>query len=133
MDNEYHLRSQYATLPNDKHRKARVVPLDLNPLVGSTVTVDGYSRVYELGDASILRVHQAVATVSTDDTLDTVIQTSKDGTTWYTAGAFTQVTADAASEYKDVPVNRFVRLLFNVGGAAAISIGGVVITAEAVY
>lgn len=107
------------TMKNGRHADTEEVVL--NPSA-ALISVDEYTAARELGDRSTLRLTLAVTAVSTDDTLDVVIETSDDGVTWYTAGSFTQATA-ATTERKIFMVSRFVRALFNVGGASAVSIG----------
>jgi len=96
----------------------------LDPLV-SPLTIDGKSAVVEMGSKRALYLNLVIASVSTDDTLDVTVETSNDGTNWYSAGAFTQATSAGGAplnQRKMFVVDRFVRADFNVGGAAAISI-----------
>jgi hypothetical protein len=97
------------------------VDLNLNPLE-SPITVDGYSAVVELpGDQTVARLRLLTTSVSTSDVCDVTIQTSADGTTYYTAGTFTQIatTIDATwDQRKDFIVNRYVRAHYNLTGAS---------------
>lgn len=95
-------------------RWADTTDLDLSP--AAEVTEDGYSDPVELGDRAVARLTlAATAATGTDPTLDVTIQTSSDGTTYYDAGAFTQLTA-TGSEQKLFMLDRWVRAHFEVGG-----------------
>lgn len=123
------MTSRVITSGPDAGRFINAKPLNLNPLEGSAVTVDGYSAVVELGDARVARLKLDVTAVSTDDTLDVNVETSSDGITWYTSGSFTQATG-VTSEQKLFMLDRFVRAHYNVGGSdvsiAATLVGEVV-------
>jgi hypothetical protein len=97
-------------------RAADTQDIDLSPLEGAAVTVDGYSAVLELGDRRVARLVLDVTSVSSGDTVDVTVQTSRDGVTYYTAGTFTQVTA-AGTERKLFMLDRYVRAYFDVGGS----------------
>lgn len=85
-------------------------------VASAIIAATGTGDSFYVGDCGTLRLTLTCTAVSgTSPTLDTVIQTSKDGTTWYTAGTFTQITA-AASERKCVAVDRWVRLSHTIGG-----------------
>lgn len=96
---------------------ADTIDLKLNPLEGAAVTTDGYSAIVEVGDRAIARLVLDATVVSSGDTVDVTVQTSRDGVTFYTSGTFTQVTAVSA-ESKVFLLDRFVRAHFNVTGAA---------------
>lgn len=97
-------------------RYADTEEISLNPLEGAAVTTDGYSDVLELGDRGVARLTLDATSVSSGDTLDVTVQTSRDGVTYYTAGTFTQVTAQGA-ESKLFMLDRFVRAHYNVTGS----------------
>lgn len=105
------------TMQNGRH--ADTLDVILNPIEGAALTVDGKSRVVELGDRGVLRLRLLCTSVSAADTLDVTIETSRDGVTWYSAGTFTQVTDAAQQDQRKVfAVDRFVRADFNVGGSS---------------
>lgn len=101
-------------------RYADTVAINLNPLEGASLTIDGKSAIVELGDRGVVRLRLLTTACSTGDTLDVTIETSNDGVTFYSAGTFTQVT-DAlgapADQRKTFVLDRFVRADFNVGGS----------------
>jgi hypothetical protein len=69
-----------------------------------------------VADKGTARLLLAVTAASgTTPTLDVVIQTSHDGTTWRTAHTFTQATA-TGTQRASFPVDRFVRATWTVGG-----------------
>jgi hypothetical protein len=82
----------------------------------AALTEDGNSASLELGDRAVARLTLAATAVSAGDTLDVTVQTSRDGTTWYTSGTFTQVTT-TGSETKCFLLDRFVRAAYNVTGS----------------
>lgn len=55
------------------------------------------------------------AATGTTPTLDVTVQTSRDGSTWYTAGTFTQATA-TGTQRKTFALDRYVRLAWTIGG-----------------
>lgn len=95
-------------------RWADTIALDLSP--AAPIAVDGYSAAVEVGDYAVARLALTATSVSPSDVLDVTLQTSHDGTTWYTAGTFTQVTANG-TERKCFAVDRFVRAHYNVTGS----------------
>lgn len=95
-------------------RWANTIALDLSPT--AAVAVDGTTPAVELGDHAVARLVLAVTSVSSGESLDVTIETSSDGTTWYTAGAFTQVTA-TGTERKVFPIDRYVRAKYDVTGS----------------
>lgn len=94
---------------------ADVEDISLPPIEG-TLTIDGLSRVVELGDRATLNLVLAVSAVSASDTLDVTIEGSADKTNWYALGTFTQVSAPG-TERKAFPADRYVRANFNVTGS----------------
>jgi hypothetical protein len=84
-----------------------------------TVTAAAYGPVTELGDRSKLRAKLVVTAKSgTMTSLDVSIETSQNGTDWYTAVAFTQVGDSAtATERKVCAVDRFVRVKYVIVGS----------------
>lgn len=97
-------------------RWADTVALDLSP--SAPIAVDGNSSAVELGDRAVARLTLSVTSVSPSDVLDVTIQTSPDGTNWYTSGTFTQATT-TGSERKLFQLDRYVRAAYNVTGSAA--------------
>lgn len=95
-------------------RYANTEPLSLSPSAALTEDANGAS--VELGDRAVARLTLAATAVSAGDTLDVTVQTSSDGSTWYTSGAFTQVTT-TGSETKLFLLDRFVRAVYNVTGS----------------
>lgn len=94
-------------------RYAHTIDLDLDP-AADTVTVDAYSaNSYELGDRACVRLVLDVTAVSSGETLDVTVETSSDGSTWYSAGTFTQVTG-TGTERKAFPIDRYVRANYNI-------------------
>ena len=91
------------------------VDVDLSP--SAALSADSTTSGVELGNLGTLRLTLNVTAVSASDSLDVSIETSRDGTTWYTAGAFTQATG-TTTESKCFPVDRFVRAKYDVTGAA---------------
>jgi hypothetical protein len=101
---------------NDDGTWQDVKEVDLGPSVGTTVTVDGYSKVIECGDKGVLSLDLAAVTV--DTSLDVTVQTSKDGTNFVTSGTFTQLTG-VGGETKTFLVDRYARVHYNVEGDPA--------------
>jgi hypothetical protein len=97
-----------------KYVDARDIKLDPleNPL-----TIDGYSPVVEVGKRRVLSLILVASAVSASDTVDVAIQSSNDGTNWFTEHAFTQVIAPV-TQRKTVTVGRYVRAFYDVGGSA---------------
>lgn len=80
-------------------------------------TVTGTTAAVEFGERRVARLKQTVSAVAgtSSPTLTTTVQTSSDGTTWYTSGAFTAATANG-SEQKLFLLDRFVRLSYVISG-----------------
>lgn len=70
----------------------------------------------ETGDRRVARLKLDI-TVDNGTSLDVVVQTSRDGVTWYTSGAFTQQ-AGVASEQKLFLLDRFVRYSSTIVGTS---------------
>jgi len=83
----------------------------------AALDADALSVVIELGDRGTLRLVLDVTAVSSADTLDVAIETSREGVTWYSAGTFTQVTA-VSTQRKTFVIDRFIRANYDVGGSA---------------
>lgn len=87
----------------------------LHPSAARTATANG-AVVEETGRRRTLALGVTVSARSgTDPTLDVVVQTSVDGSTWYSAGAFTQFT-NTGSQRKTFVLDRYVRLQWTIGG-----------------
>lgn len=93
------------------------VSLNLNATEGTTVTTDGYSAVIELGHRRTVAAVLTVTSVSSSDSLDVTIETTDDGTNWYTCCTFTQATG-ATTERKVFVAGRKIRANYNVTGAS---------------
>lgn len=79
----------------------------------------------ELGDRGTLRASlQVTAKAGTGPTLDVTIETSHDGSTWYEAGTFSQLSDPAVptTVRKIFTVDRFVRAKWEVGGSGGPSL-----------
>lgn len=95
-------------------RYAEVEPVTLAASAARTATGNGSGA--ELGDRRVARLKLDVTAASgTSPTLDVTIQTSRDGTTWYTAGTFAQRTG-IANESKVFAIDRHVRASWTIGG-----------------
>jgi hypothetical protein len=95
-------------------RWANTRDLPLAPSAARTTTANG--ATFEVGDKGVARLLLDVtARTGTTPTLDVTIQTSYDGTTWRTAGTFTQATAVGAQR-SSFNIDRFVRAIWTVGG-----------------
>ncbi len=87
----------------------------LHPSAARTATGNG-SVVEETGERRTLSLSLVVTAASgTSPTLDVTVQTSADGSTWYSAGSFAQLTA-TGSERKTFALDRYVRLRWVIGG-----------------
>lgn len=95
-------------------RWANTLDLNLDPS-SQALAADEYSPAIETGDRAVARLTLDVTSVSDGDSLDVTIQTSPDGTNWYTSGTFTQATG-VTNERKLFMLDRFVRAHFNVTG-----------------
>lgn len=88
----------------------------LHPSAARTATANG-TVVEETGRRRTLALVLAITAASgTSPTLDVVVQTSRDGSTWYTAGAFTQATT-TGTQRKTFALDRYVRLQWTIGGS----------------
>ena len=90
--------------------------LDLTLAASASRTATGNGSAIEAGDKAVARLTlNCTARTGTTPTLDVTIQTSADGTTWRSAGTFTQVTA-VGSQRASFSLDRFVRAAWTVGG-----------------
>lgn len=88
----------------------------LHPSAARTATANG-TVVEETGRRRTLALVLAITAASgTSPTLDVVVQTSRDGGTWYTAGSFTQATT-TGTQRKTFALDRYVRLQWTIGGS----------------
>lgn len=85
---------------------------------GHSITADDTSVAFECGHRTCVRLDLVVAS-NAATSLDVTIQASSDGTNWYTAGTFAQVTTPA-SERKTFVADRFMRASHNHTGSGAI-------------
>ena len=89
--------------------------ITLHPSAARTASGNG-SVVEETAHRRTLALILAITAVSgTNPTLDVTVQTSRDGSTWYTAGPFTQATA-TGTQRKVFALDRYVRLAWTIGG-----------------
>jgi len=87
----------------------------LHPSAARTATANG-SVVEETAHRRIAAlVLDITAASGTNPTLDVTVQTSRDGSTWYSAGAFTQATA-TSTQRKTFALDRYVRAQWTIGG-----------------
>lgn len=101
------------TTSDGQHVDSRDV--DLHPSAERTANGDG-AVVEETGRRRTLSLSLVVSAASgTTPTLDVTVQTSRNGSTWYSAGAFAQVTA-AGTQRKTFALDRYVRLQWTIGG-----------------
>lgn len=85
-------------------------------LPAAAFAADASTDAFYVGDKGTLRATQKASAASgTGPTCDTTVMTSADSVTWYSAGAFAQLTAPG-SERKTFQVDRWVRFDVNVGG-----------------
>lgn len=101
----------------DKGEFVDAVSLNANALQGTTITADGYSAVFEMGHRRNVTALLTVTSVSASDALDVTIQSTDDGTNYYTVATFTQATG-ATSERKAFVCGRKLRALFDVTGSS---------------
>jgi hypothetical protein len=95
-------------------RHADVVDVVLHP--SAARTAGGNAGAQELGDRAAVRLTLVVSAASgTDRTLDVAVETSRDGATWYSAGAFAQATG-TGTQRKTFVVDRYVRCAWTIGG-----------------
>ena len=87
-------------------------------IAAAAIAATGTTDSFYMGDCGTLRCSLTATSVSgTSPTLDTVVQTSPDNSTWYSAGSFSQVTA-AGAERKCFAVDRYVRFSHTIGGSS---------------
>ena len=95
-------------------RWANTRDLTLAPSAARTATGNG--TAIEVGDRGVARLRLNVtAAGGTSPTLAVTIQTSHDGTTWRSAGTFTQATA-VSEQRAAFNIDRFVRAIWTIGG-----------------
>lgn len=100
--------------PTKSGRWADTVSLTLVASAPRTATANG--AAVEVADKGVARLLLDTTAVSgTTPTLDVVIQTSQDGTTWRAAHTFTQATA-IGQQRASFTVDRFVRATWTVDG-----------------
>lgn len=102
-------------------RYADVEPVSLGPIEGNTISADAVSEIFEMGDRGVLRMTLDVTAFAPTSLDVTVMTCDTKGGTYYSAGAFTQVTG-TGSERKAFTVDRFVYLDFNHAGSGAITL-----------
>lgn len=101
------------TTTDGQHVDSRDVVL--HPSAARTATANG-TLVEETGKRRTAALVLVVSARSgTNPTLDVTVQTSRDGSTWYTAGTFTQATA-TGTQRKTFALDRYVRGSWTIGG-----------------
>lgn len=89
---------------------------DLTLAASAARTATGNGSTVEPGDRGVARLRLNVTAASgTTPTLNVTIQTSHDGTTWRTAGTFTQATA-TGEQRAAFNIDRFVRASWAIAG-----------------
>jgi hypothetical protein len=106
------------------------LPLALTPTAAFAAAATTNGAAVELGRNRIVTLTLTTSAVSASDTLDVTIQSSQNGTNWFTAGTFTQHTAPA-SETKTFICGRFMRPVY-VAAGSGVSITVSALTGEAV-
>lgn len=92
--------------------------LDLPLAASAARTATGNGSAFEPGDKAIARLRLNVtAAAGTSPTLNVTIQTSHDGTTWRSAGTFTQATA-VSEQRAAFSIDRFVRATWTIAGTS---------------
>lgn len=95
-------------------RWANTVDLPLAASAARTAT--GTGSAVEPGDRGVARLFLNVTAASgTSPTLNVTIQTSNDGSTWRSAGTFTQATA-VSSQRATFNIDRYVRATWTIAG-----------------
>jgi len=95
-------------------RYANTVELNL---MSGTSTASANGTAVELGDRGTARLTLAVTAGSgTTPTLDITIETSADGTTWRTAGTFTQATGVTSERKSFSGIDKFIRARSTIAG-----------------
>lgn len=78
------------------------------------------SSALEVGTATVANLTLTVtAKAGTNPTLDVVIQTSVDGSTWRTVAAFTQATDVTAERKSFSGLDRYTRASWTIGGTSS--------------
>jgi hypothetical protein len=79
---------------------------------------NGSGAGMELGDRTTVRLLLDVTAkgADVDETLDVTVETSHDGATWRSLGAFAQKTAVGSERKSFAGCDRFVRVSYTVGG-----------------
>jgi len=95
-------------------RWANTRDLPLAPSAARTTTANG--TAFEPGDKAVARLRLNVTAASgTSPTLNVTVQTSHDGTTWRSAGTFTQATA-VSEQRATFSIDRYVRATWAIAG-----------------
>lgn len=109
---------------NGKFADTLDVPLEGSANAEVARGASGAGSAIEIGDYGTGCFELICSAVSgTSPTLDTVIQTSKDGTgsglgAWRTAGTFAQVTGAGSQRISATGLDRFIRASSTIGGSA---------------
>jgi hypothetical protein len=96
----------------------RYAPSYLAPLApAATVTANGNGDTYEMGAATVLRLTRAVtASSGSTPTLDVVVETSRDNSTWRAVGQFPPMTTTGSDDITFAGLDRYARVRWAVGG-----------------
>lgn len=90
---------------------------DVTLAASAARTSSANGSAVELGDRGTLRLLLDVtAATGTTPTLDAAVETSFDGVTWRSLGAFTQKTATGTERKSFAGADRFVRVTWTIGG-----------------
>lgn len=89
--------------------------INLHPSAARTATGTGSVSEETAHRRNLALVLAITAASGTTPTLDVTVQTSRDGSTWYTAGTFTQATT-TGTERKVFALDRYVRVIWTIGG-----------------
>ena len=91
--------------------------VNLHPSAARTATANG-SVVEDTAHRRTLALALVITAASgTNPTLDVTVQTSRDGSTWYTAGTFTQATT-TGTQRKVFALDRYVRAQWTIAADA---------------
>lgn len=104
---------------------ANVETVTLLPSAARAAGAAVAGTAFELGDRAVARLKLDITAISSGTTIDVTIETSRDNSTWYTSGTFTQVTTTPGAEQKLFMVDRYVRAKYTtVGTSYTFSVSG---------
>lgn len=95
---------------------------DIDPVTlhaSAARTASGQGPAVAVGDRGVLRLLLDVTAATAPTSLDVVVETSYDGSTWRSLGAFAQRTAAAQSERKSFSgCDRYARVNYTIVGTS---------------